>query len=126
MSDITRKIELIEGFTLIEVVIALTIFAVGLLAMAAMQNSAVRMNASSEKLTCLATWGMDKIEELSARPYDDPSLDSDKNPHQEVSGNYTVSWTVIDDDPVTNTKNIRVTVAGRGSSIDICFLKPNL
>ncbi len=115
-----------EGFTLIEVTIALTIFAVGLLAVAAMQNSAVKMNATAGRLTNLATWAMDKIEELSALPYADPCLDSTQNHHQEISGNYTVSWTVIDDDPTPNTKNVTVTVSGRGKRFDISFLKANL
>jgi type IV pilus assembly protein PilV len=115
-----------NGFTLIEILIALTIFAVGLLAVAAMQNSAVRMNATAGKLTHLATWGMDKIEELSALPYADPSLDSAGNPHQEISGDYTVSWTVTDDNPMPNTKNVTVTVTGRGKSVDIRFFKPNI
>jgi len=121
-----EKLKKIDGFTFIEVLIALTIFAVGLLAVAAMQNSAVKMNSTADKLTNLSIRGMDKIEELFALPYADPSLDSAENPHQEMSGNYTVSWTVIDDNPMTNIKNITVTVAGRGKSIDICFLKPNL
>ncbi|MEJ2656232.1 MAG: prepilin-type N-terminal cleavage/methylation domain-containing protein [Desulfobacterales bacterium] len=115
-----------DGFTLIEVLIALTIFAVGLLALAAMQNSAVKMNSTACKLTHLSTWGMDKIEELSALPYTDSSLESIGHPHQEVSGDYTISWTVIDDDPKTNTKNVTVRVVGRGKSIDIRFLKPNI
>ena len=121
-----KRLKKENGFTLIEVLIALTIFAVGMLAVAAMQNSAIKMNSTAGKLTHLATWGMDKIEELSALPYTDPSLDSSGNPHQEVSGEYTVSWTVIDDNPMTNTKNITVTVIGRGKRIDISFLKPNV
>ena len=121
-----KRLKKENGFTLIEVLIALTIFAVGMLAVAAMQNSAIKMNSTAGKLTHLATWGMDKIEELSALPYADPSLDSSGNPHQEVSGEYTVSWTVIDDNPMTNTKNITVTVIGRGKRIDISFLKPNV
>ena len=121
-----EKMKKENGFTLIEILIALTIFAVGMLAVAAMQDSAIKMNSTADKLTHLATWGMDKIEELSALTYTDPSLDSSGNPHQEVSGEYTVSWTVIDDNPMTNTKNITVTVTGYGKSIDICFLKPNV
>ena len=121
-----EKLKNKDGFTLIEVLIALTIFAVGLLAVAAMQTSAVKMNSTAVKLTHLATWGMDKIEELSALPYADPSLDSDENPHQDVSGNYTVSWNVVDDIPMKNTKKITVTVTGCGKSIDICFIKPDL
>ena len=82
-----------NGFTLIEILIALTIFAVGMLAVAAMQDSAIKMNSTADKLTHLATWGMDKIEELSALTYTDPSLDSSGNPHQEVTGGATSSST---------------------------------
>jgi type IV pilus assembly protein PilV len=124
-----------DGFTLIEVLVAITIFAVGLLAVAAMQNSAILMNSTAGKLTNLSTWGMDKIEELSALSYTDPWLETAGNPpgndsagntHQEVSGDYTISWTVIDDNPLPSTKNITVTVAGRGKKAVISFLKPNV
>jgi type IV pilus assembly protein PilV len=129
------KLKKEDGFTLIEVLIAITIFAVGLLAVAAMQTSAIKMNSTAGKLTNLSTWGMDKIEELSALPYTNPWLqtagnppgtDTDGNTHQEVSGDYTISWTVIDDNPVTSTKNITVTVTGRGKTTNISFFKPNV
>jgi prepilin-type N-terminal cleavage/methylation domain-containing protein len=114
------------GFTLIEVLVGLTIFAVGLLAVAAMQTSAIKMNSNAGKLTNLSTWGMDKIEELSALPYSDPLLDSAGNPHQEISGDYTISWTVIDDNPATSIKNITIMVTGRGKTANISFYKPNI
>ena len=121
-----EKLRKEDGFTLIEVLIALTIFAVGLLAVAAMQTSAIKMNSNAGKLTNLSTWGMDKIEELSALPYSDPLLDSAGNPHQEISGDYTISWTVIDDNPATSIKNITITVTGRGKTANISFYKPNI
>jgi type IV pilus assembly protein PilV len=133
------KLKKEEGFTLIEVLIAITIFAVGLLAVAAMQTSAIKMNSTAGKLTNLSTWGMDKIEELSALPYTNPWLemagnpgnpppatDSAGNTHVQVSGDYTISWTVIDDNPLTSTKKITVTVTGRGKTAVISFLKPNV
>lgn len=129
------KLKKADGFTLIEVLVAITIFAVGLLAVAAMQNSAILMNSTAGKITNLSTWGMDKIEELSAMPYTDPWLqaagnppgnDSAGNTHREVSGDYTISWTVIDNNPLPNTKNISVTVTGRGKRAVISFLKPNV
>ena len=134
----TEKLKKEDGFTLIEVLIAITIFAVGLLAVAAMQTSAIKMNSTAGKLTNLSTWGMDKIEELSALPYTSPWLqiagnppdgeDTNGNTHVQVSGDgyYTISWTVNNNDPVTNIKNITVTVTGRGKSTNINFLKPNI
>ena len=114
-----------NGYTLIEVLIALTIFAVGLLAVAGMQTAAVRMNSTADKLTNLSTWGMDKIEELSALPYSDPLLDSAVNPYQEQLGDYTISWTVVKNDPIKDTKHITVTVTGRGKRAEFGILKPN-
>ena len=114
------------GYTLIEVLVSLTIFAVGMLALASMQTTAIRMNSIAGKLTNLSTWGMDKIEELSALPYSDPLLDPAVNPHQEQVGDYTISWTVIDNNPITNTKNITVTVIGRGKRMEFGILKPDV
>ena len=131
----TGKLRKKDGFTLIEVLVALTIFAVGLLAVAAMENSAILMNSTAGKLTNLSTYGMDKIEELSALPYTDPWLqaagnppgnDSAGNTHQEISADYTISWTVIDNNPLPSTKNITVTVTGRGKTAIISFIKPNV
>jgi len=115
-----------DGYTLIEVLISLTIFAVGMLAVASMQTAATRMDSTAGKLTNLSTWGMDKIEELSALSYSDPLLDSAGNPHQEILGNYIISWTIIDDNPITNTKNITVTVTGQGKRAKFCILKPDV
>ena len=115
-----------DGYTLIEVLIALTVFAVGMLAVAGMQTSAIRMNSTAGILTNLSTWGMDKIEELSALTYSDPLLDSAGNPYQELLGDYTISWTVIDNNPVINTKNITVTITGQGKRAEFSILKPNV
>jgi type IV pilus assembly protein PilV len=115
-----------DGFTLIEVLIALTIFAIGLLAVAAMQVSAVKVNSTAGKLTNLSTLGMDKVEELSALPYTDAELTAGNHTDPVTPDGYSVSWDVVVDNPVTSTKNVTVTITGRGKTAVVGFLKPNV
>jgi type IV pilus assembly protein PilV len=120
------KLKKEDGFTLIEILIALTIFAVGLLAVAAMQNSAILMNSSAGKLTNVSTLGMDQIEKLSALPYTDPAFNPANNPYENIMGDYTIRYTVTPNNPVPNIMNITVTVSGRGKTAVISFFKPNV
>lgn len=135
-----KTIQKDQGFTLIEVLIALTIFAVGLLAVAAMQTSAITVNSTAGQMTTRMTWAQDKLEELIALPYSDPLLedlgdppsgtDSAGNLHQETisegSVNYTILWTITDDTLITGTKLITVTVTGRGKTTRVSYVKPSL
>lgn len=66
-----------SGFTLIEVLIALSIFAVGLLALASMQVTSLRGNANSQMLTAATALAEGTIEELLARSADDAEFDAD-------------------------------------------------
>jgi len=61
-----------KGFTLLEVVVAVSIFAVGLLAIAVMHTSAIRANSTAGKITELSTWGLGRVEQLMSLPYNDP------------------------------------------------------
>jgi type IV pilus assembly protein PilV len=121
-----------EGFTLLEVLIAVSIFAVGLLAIAAMQTSAIRMNSTGNRITELSTLGMDKLEDLLNRPYTDPSLqsagnypnlDSAGNTHQVTTDGYQVSWFIVDNKPTTNTKKITLTVTGNGKMLQLTTVR---
>ena len=131
-----------EGFTLIEVLIAISIFAVGLLAVAAMQTSAIRVNSSAAQLTEVNTWGMDKLEELMALPYLDPWLeaagnypgvDTAGNTHQDppTTAGFTVRWNITDGTaaagtPVPGNKLIEIIVTGRGKTLRLVSLKSQL
>ena len=137
-NTVIKKSQKDQGFTLIEVLIAITIFAVGLLAVAAMQASAIRVNSTAGQITTRMTWAQDKLEELMALPYSDhliedlgdpPSgTDSEGESHQETTpdGIYTISWTVTDDTPISSTKLITVTVTGRGKVTQVSYVKPSL
>jgi prepilin-type N-terminal cleavage/methylation domain-containing protein len=59
------------GFTLIEVVIALAIFSVGILAVFSMQFTSIGGNALARGVTENVTAASGKVEELMAANYDD-------------------------------------------------------
>ena len=131
---VIRRSKKDEGFTLIEVMVAISIFAVGMLAVAAMQTSAIRVNSSAGQITELSTWGVDRLEELMVLPYNDPWLevagnppsgtDSAGNTHQvTTSDGYTVSWTITDDSPTQHTKLIMITVTGRGKRLRLVSVR---
>ena len=97
-----------SGFTILEVMIAISILAIGLLAVFSGQNMAIRGNDRASHLTEGMTLAQDKMEELLALPYDSVTTGSG------TQGNYSIAWTVYDNDPINNTKRIVVTVTGQG------------
>jgi len=113
-----------QGFTLIEVLMAMAIFSIGILAVGAMQITSTNSNASARIHTEEYTWVVDQIERLTALDYDLGDLTA--GDHSVVQGPYTVSWTVVDDTPVTGAKRITVTADGPHSlarPITIDFIK---
>ena len=97
------------GFTLIEILIAISIFAVGMLAVASMQISGLQGNATANVLSGAAAWGADRVETLIALPYDHADLDPGVV-KTATEGRYTIEWQVTEGVPLDNVKTIAVTV----------------
>jgi type IV pilus assembly protein PilV len=112
-----------DGFTLIEVLIALTIFSVGLLAIAAMQTSAIRMNSTGNRVTELSTLGIDRMENLMSLPYTDPQLAVGAYTDPSPPAGYTANWTVVQDTLVTKTRRITLTMSGNGKMLTIMSIR---
>lgn len=114
-----------QGFTLLEVVIAMGLLTFGLLAVASMQIGAIQGNSFAARTTEGVTWAQDKMEDLLALSYDD--LDHNDSPEQQ--GDYTVAWTVVNG-PVANTKRITVTVTwqdkGQTKQAQLTCIKPQV
>ena len=120
-----------QGFTLIEVLIAMFIFTIGILAVASMQVSALTGNSTADRATIRIVSAQYTLEALIALPYDDPKLeaagnspgtDSDGNTHQETTADgYTIRWDVIDDDPLANAKRITMRVTAPNGSQTVVF-----
>lgn len=108
-----------KGFTLLEVLFAVAILAYGLLAVASMQTTAIRGNYTASRLTEASTWAQDKLEKLMPLPYASADLASAGNPHEEGNppAGYTITWNVTDNNPVTDTKLITVTVTWQDKGV---------
>ena len=101
-----------HGFTFIEVVIAMAIFSIGILGVAAMQTTAAGGNSSARRVTNIANVAADHVERLISLPYNHTDLDSGSH-NGPAATEYSVNWTVTDDTPVSGTKTLRVTVQAK-------------
>ncbi len=109
-----------RGFSLLEVVVALGIFSIGILAIAGLQITATSGNAKARFSTEAATLAQDVVERLLAIDYvrDSVPLRSEFNTasngtrsYQDPSGRYTIDWTVSGaDTPIDRAITINVTV----------------
>jgi prepilin-type N-terminal cleavage/methylation domain-containing protein len=63
------------GFTLLEIIVAISILTFGILAVASMQSAAIRGNQLGYSLTEGSTLAQDRLEFLLTKPYNDPLLD---------------------------------------------------
>lgn len=120
-----------KGFTLIEVLIALVIFAIGILGAATMQISSIGENSHAMRVTEAATMSASELESLMTVSFDDALLTDNNNTGANAGvtgldntdqtgqladsgpvtqGTYTIFWNVADDYPVLGTKTIRMIV----------------
>ena len=109
MDNPERKGE--HGFTLLEVIIAVTILTVGLLGMAALQATAIRGNAFSIRNTEAVALIEDKIEEYKNTAYASIAEGTVTETGVGSFGMFTRKSTIQEHVPVTDTKTITVRVS---------------
>lgn len=115
-----------RGFTLIEAVISLGVLSIGILALFAMQTLSIRGNASASRITTLATWGSDEIEQrvLTAT---DKQIETFTQDPLDLPGNkdYSIQKTRTEDSPVENVTTIDVAITNKldGKRVTLRYLK---
>jgi type IV pilus assembly protein PilV len=137
-----------RGFTLIEVLIAMALFAVGMLATISMEVSAVQTNKLARNSREAGTIAADLLERLNSLPYDDANYlaagtyDPAKHELREGQssaavganlkpdiGTYNFVYNVTKDTMIPNTKTITITVSylykGTTRNIQLVSVKPD-
>jgi type IV pilus assembly protein PilV len=116
-----------SGFTLVEVMMAIAIFSIGILAVWALQHISTKSNTTARNLTIATVCASDQLERLIELPYLDANLTAgthtpaqtadriDNNFDGSVdepgeNGHLRVSWVVTDNTPILRCKEITVTV----------------
>ena len=98
-----------DGFTLIEMMMALVILGIGIMSVVGLQTRDMAYNNTSRHQTQGYTWAMDRMERLRGLDY--THADLAVAAHSEAQGPYTVRWTVTDNATIIpNTKRVDVQV----------------
>jgi type IV pilus modification protein PilV len=107
---LNRAIQEPNGFTLIEVVAALIILAIGLLAIAAMQIASTKGGYFSNNVTQATILAQDKLEDLRNLSYSDSNLSSGQHNEGTMSETIFSRQYHIVEDAGNSIKTIAVTV----------------
>ena len=103
------------GFSVVEVLIALSIFSIGILAVAALQASASIESRNSADITQASNLASGQMEEILHLSFLHSALDPASNPHSKPSGKYLIQWTVtntdLNSDGVFESKTVDLSVS---------------
>lgn len=121
MSIKTRKKNINKkpsGFTLIEVMIALVILAVGILALMTMQIVSIRANAFSSEMTYAAMLGQRELEDVRNMNYDNVTALARTTYDVDLTTKgvaYSIERQVQDNTPATDMKTVTLIIDWLGS-----------
>jgi len=123
-----------QGFTMVEVLIAISILAIGILAITKMQLSSAYYVRNAGERTVAVNLGIAKLEELMSRPYADLTnpakiTSTGVDAYHGTNGMYDISWDITTGP--ANTEMITTTVTygisgGNQKTITLTTLKPNM
>lgn len=109
---VSRKIENNAGFSLVEVLIALSVLSIGILAVASLQFSSEFLSRNSADITNASNLASDQMERLMLLPF--THADLTPGTVSGTSGKYSIRWDVADvdlnSDGVNEAKTINLTV----------------
>lgn len=123
-----------QGFSLVEVMMAVFVLSIGIIAIASMQSTSSNSATNARLMVCDSVAVGRYIEQMLSLSYDHNQLaDTDRGykpqhpdhgPYRLTDSRSTIEWEVTDDFPSVNAKRISVTVrrTGRGGQLhQVCY-----
>jgi type IV pilus assembly protein PilV len=111
-----------DGFSLLEVLVAVAVVGIGFLAAASMQGTSVTGNSKSRYWTYATYLAQDKMEEFRNTNFDDISESGSPETNIDIFGTagglFNRSWTINDNTPAVLMKTITVTITWRERGAD--------
>lgn len=98
-----------EGFSLIEVMIAITFLGIGLLAIGQLVPAGMAGITQARVRSSAVQAAQMRVDELQSEDYTAAALTA--GTYTEAVGDYTLTWTVIDNTPVPGSKRINLTAS---------------
>lgn len=127
-----------KGFTLLELLVAVTLLAIGLLAVASMQATAINGNAIANRNTVISSLAQEVMEDIVSWKSSPPPADARllttvsnanyplRNPTIAGAGTFSAVYSVTPNNPVTQVSKIDVTVTGANKTVTLtCYKRTN-
>ena len=101
-----------KGASVVEIMVALLIFGIGLVAAVRMLPQSSAKTTHSRNRTIAINVAQEKIEELMADGYENADLTAGDHddPNNPISNHFNRTWTVTDDTPIADMKLVSVSV----------------
>lgn len=109
-----------RGIGLIEIVVAMLIFAIGIAAALRTLPDSNRATSRARNITIATNLAQQQIERLAGSPFTsaDLSAGAHADPGNPLERHFTRNWTVADNAPLSGMKRVTVTVSFNSGSAD--------
>jgi prepilin-type N-terminal cleavage/methylation domain-containing protein len=109
-----------RGFTLVEMMIALVLFGLGMMALAQALPNGLSVRDKARRMSVATSMAQEEVERLRDLPWTHADLDAGvhQDPENPVDNAFRRSWQVQTDTPVTDMKRVSVTVTFPTDSAD--------
>lgn len=111
-----RRLHQHSGFTLLELLVAMTILSVGLLGMASLTTGIIKGNYFSKNVTSATVLAQSQLEDIQRAGYANATTANFPADNPSMGGVTFAKTTTISTGPIANTKKIDVQVSWEGGA----------